>query len=115
MIPQLTQIFSIFSGGKFIWKVIRNYRVLSDAVKNISDVLKQMHDAKRATPEANETSVLLLSVSNILKTGVIDVPGVDEYELALGVDQINTNFVLSVKDAKSDKFHQIKFKKKGGK
>ena len=102
-----TQLFSLIKGSSFIWKLLSNWKILKDSLTVISDTLKKMHDEGRDLPETSEASQMLLALSNIIKTQVIDIPGVDEYEISIGIDKINTAFMLSIEDAKSSKYHQI--------
>lgn len=112
MITQIFNVYKWITGLKFIWKVARNWSVLSLSLAKISETLKAMHDDSRSLPNATETSEMLLAISNIIKTEIIDVPGVDEYQIALDIDQFSTSLALSIQDTKSGKFHEIVLKKK---
>lgn len=107
MIPLLSRVWTLISGSKFLFLLIRHYSILSSSFKSIEDVLSLMAKDSRSLPNHMETQILCMSISNILKTGVIDLPGVDEYQIAIGLDQINSNMVLSIQDSKSGKYHQI--------
>lgn len=107
MIPILSRMWSLITGSKFIWKLIRNWAVLSDSMHAIENTLSNMQKDGRYVPNREESSILLMALSNILKTEIIDMPGVDEYQISLEIDQINSNFQLSIKDSKSEKFLKI--------
>jgi len=64
----------------------------------IEDTLSNMQKDGRKVPNIEESSILLMALSNILKTEIIDIPGVDEYQISLDIDQINS---------KSEKFLKI--------
>jgi len=113
MIPIISRLWSLITGSKFIWTLIRNWAVLTDAFSNIEKVLSEMQADGRKVPNQQEASILLMCLSNILKTEIIDMPGVDEYQISLEIDQINSNFQLSIKDAKSEKFLKIPVITKG--
>ena len=113
MIPLLSRIWSLITASKFLFLLVRHYVVLKDAFTGIESVLTNMTKDARALPTHEETQILCVSVSNILKTGVIDLPGVDEYQLAIGLDNIQANMVLSIQDKKSGKYHTIPVLKKG--
>lgn len=113
MIPLLSRIWTLISASGFLLKLIRNYSVLSGSFKSIEDVLSFMTSEKRTLPNHIESQILCMAISNILKTGVIDIPGVDEYQIAIGLDQINANMVLSIQDSKSGKYHEIPVLTKG--
>lgn len=113
MIALLSRVWSLVSVSKFFILFIRHRLVLETAFNSISGVLIEMNKEGRALPKHDESQILVMAVSNILKTGVIDIPGVDEYEIAIGLDQINSNMVLSIEDTRSGKFHQIPILGKG--
>lgn len=94
-----------------LWKIVRNWSVLTDALECFSQTLKKMHEEDRYMPDQLESQQLLLALSNIIKTEIIDVPGVDEYELALSIDRFTDTLKLSIEDSKSGKYHQLNFKK----
>ena len=109
----LQKLYKLITGSSILWKLIRNYAVLSEACGGIENVIKNMTDQGRALPDRDEAMILVKCISNILKTGVIDIPGVDEYELALNLDMINSNMSLGVEDLKSGKYFEIPVPKKG--
>lgn len=84
-----------------------NWRVLSTAFKAVSDVLTEMHKADRKLPDTNESQALLMAMSNILKTGVVDIPGVDEYQLSLDLDKFSSSLIFSIEDSKTKKYHDL--------
>lgn len=100
----IKRLFSLVYNSKIIWKLIRNYRVLSESFKTIETVINNINNRDRVLPDAEESRALLTACSNILKTGVIDIPGVDEYELSLKFDYINEQWAIGLKDDKSGKF-----------
>lgn len=106
-------IFSMFTASKFFWTVLTNWKVLADNSKGIEQVLKNMFDEGRKIPSEEEIPVILVCVSNILKTGVIDIPMIDEYEIALSIDKVNASFSLAIGDAKSGKYIAIPIITKG--
>ena len=112
MIPVLSQIWAMISGCKFFWKVISNWVVLKDSFVAIENTLKNMQADGRMVPNQDETPILLMSISNILKTEIIDIPGVDEFKIAASIDQLNANFSISIQDAKSGKYFSIPIVKK---
>lgn len=112
MITLLKRIYGLISGSGFLWKLARNYKVLNDACKAIETVLVNVAATDRKLPDMDESQILLSAISNILKTGIIDIPGVDEMQIAIGLDHINKNISLSVTDAKSGKFMEIPLIKK---
>lgn len=109
----LKRVWGLLSGTGFLWKLARNYRVLSDSFGAIEKVLLQMRGDNRKLPSQEQSIVLLQAISNILKTGVIDIPGVDEIEISIGIDQITQQMAIGIKDAKSGKFHEFPILKGG--
>lgn len=113
MIALLSRLWSLVAVSKFFILFIRHRLVLEEAFGSVSEVLAKMNADKRALPDHSESQVLVMAVSNILKTGIIDLPGVDEYQIAIGLDNINQNMVLSIQDSKSGQFHKIPVLGKG--
>lgn len=111
MLPQLGMIYSLITGSKFLWKVVRNWSVLSKSLYAISDTLKKMHAEGRNIPDMTESQILLMALSNVVKTEVIDIPGVDEYSLSLDIDKFSSSLALSIEDSKSGKYHEVTIKK----
>lgn len=107
MFTQLKFLYTLISGSKLLWKVIRNWRVLSNSLESITNILKNMNADDRHLPNSMESSQLILCFSNILKTGVIDIPGIDEYQISLDLDNFSSSLMLSIEDSKSGKFHDI--------
>lgn len=103
----ILNIYKLITGSKFIWKVFRNWAVLSEAFSTISKTLVKIHEEGRKLPDQSESTQLLLCLSNIVKTEIIDIPGVDEYELSLEIDKFSTSLLMSIEDKKSGKFHQV--------
>lgn len=91
--------FQWVMGLSFLWKVVRNMGTLRTAVKAIEDVYKEIEASGRKIPNVEEAQTVLNSLSNILKTGVIDIAGIDDYKIAAGLDEINHNLQLSLKDS----------------
>ncbi len=107
----LTSLYGLISGSKFIWKLVSNWSVLSDSLKCISQTLTEMRESGRQLPEPNESTQMLMAFSNILKTGIIDIPGLDEYQISLDIDKFSSSLLLSIEDKKSGKYHELLLKK----
>lgn len=111
-ISLIKKVWSLLSGSGLIWKVLRNFKVLSDSFGGIETVLNNMTVEKRKLPTHAEIEMIARAVSNILKTGVIDFPGVDEYAIAVNIDEMTATYAVSIQDAKSDKYIQLPIIKK---
>ena len=111
--PSLMSIYTFITGSKFIWKIVTNWRVLSTSLKVISETLTTMREQSRSVPNTEETQQMLLAASNILKTGVIDLPGIDEYQISADIDKFSQGVSLAITDSKNKKYHSLKLKKKG--
>lgn len=112
MISLISKIYSLFSGGGFLFKLVRNYSVLSKNCQAIETIINNMIIEDRKLPSQQDSVYLLTAISNILKTGVIDIPGVDEVNLAIGIDSISKNISMSIEDSVSGKFIEIPVIKK---
>ena len=108
----LKRIYSLITGSSFLWKLIRHYAVLSAAFKSIESVLQNISAENRKLPTQEESLILLKAISNILKTGVIDIPGVDEYELAMNLDLVGSNMSIGIEDLKTGKYFEVPVMKK---
>lgn len=111
MLGLLQTVFGFITGSKIIWKVISNYRILSDTSQAVSTVFHNMHNEDRSSPTQPELVALSQALSNVLKTNIIDIPGFDELELVAAVDRFSGSLVTSMTDAKSGKFHKIVLKR----
>lgn len=107
----LRTAFTFFTGTKIIWKVLTNYRILADSSDVISTVFKNLHAENRVTPTQEESQALLTTLSNVIKTGIIDIPGFDEMELVAQIDRVNGALTTSIRDVKSGKYHKVSIKK----
>lgn len=107
----LTALYGLLTGSKFIWKIVRNWSVLSKSFQGVTDILSNMNAEGRSLPNTEETQMLLNAVSNIVKTEIIDIPGLDEYSLAVNLDHFSSSLGISIQDSKNGKFHTIKVKK----
>ena len=107
IINVLKRIYGLLTGSSFLWKVIRNYAVLAASFKAIEGVIQNVSQSGRALPNQDESLIIIKAISNILKTGVIDIPGVDEYELAMNLDMVNSNMSLGIEDLKTGKYFEI--------
>lgn len=108
----LSRVYGLVSGSSIIWKVISNWKILSTSLSSIETVMSNMGAEKRHLPTTEETQILLLACSNILKTKVIDIPGLDEYELAMNLDKASSSLALSIKDSTSGAYHVLPLIKK---
>lgn len=111
MFTTLKTLFTFISGAKIIWKVIANYRILSDSAKTVNTVFNNVKVRGDSTPNQEEAQALLQAASNVLKTGVIDLPGLDEYELTSTIDRAVGAITTSISDSKNSKYHKISLKK----
>lgn len=107
IINVLKRLYGLLTGSSFLWKIVRNYAVLAASFKAIEGVIQSVSQSGRSLPNQDESMILLKAISNILKTGVVDIPGVDEYELAMNLDMVNSNMSLGIEDLKTGKYFEI--------
>lgn len=103
----LKRIWGLVASSGLFWKVLKNWTILSESLKGIETVLHNLTEEKRALPNHDEAVTLLHALSNILKTGVIDIPGVDEYKIALNLDEVASSYTISIEDAKNEKYLEL--------
>lgn len=108
----LMTIWAYIRASGFIWKLIANYKVLSEAVKCIEVNAQAMMSRDSAIPSGEEGQLMLMALSNILKTGIIDLPLVDEYQLSLDLDQITGQMRIAINDSASGKYNSLVIGKK---
>lgn len=106
-IQVFSKLWTLISGSRFFWALLKNYGVLKENLRVIGEIITKVMQEGRKTPDCDETNRLLKAVSNILKTEVIDLPEIDEYQLAIKIDEINANLVCELKDTKSDKTFKV--------
>lgn len=111
IISLLGSAWSVVKGSRFFWGIIKHYGVLKENLQAIGNVIKAVMESDRKVPSCEEGQILLRAISNILKTQVIDLPGLDEYELAVSIDEITGTLVCQLTDKASSKV----FKLAGGK
>lgn len=111
IIELLKQLGGFITGGGIIWKFIRHYRVLSDSSKAVSQVIQNISNRGDKLPEIHETQIIIQAMSNVLKTGIIDIPGIDEYKISAALDKVNENVAISFEDYTSGQFHILRVEK----
>lgn len=112
LLSLIKKSFKLVSGSKIIFKLVRHYAVLNESLTCINTVMTNLSNDNRTLPTHAEGHALLIAISNILKTGLIDVPGIDEYDLALKFDYVSEQFALGIADSKSGKYHTLPVLKK---
>lgn len=112
IISVLKKLYGLITGSSFFWKVLKNYSVLSNAFKTIEEIIAAMSKDARALPTQDESLILVKAISNILKTGVIDIPGVDEYQLSINLDMVSSQISIGIEDSKTGKYHELSVPKK---
>lgn len=94
----VSKIWDWLSHFQFLWRVLRNWFTLSNAVHDIENVFEEIAKQNRKLPNMGETQVLLNAISNILKTEVIQITGLDDFKVAAGLDEISHSLHLSLTD-----------------
>jgi len=109
------KIWALLNGSAFFWKALRNYGKIKNLFEVVSQVLNDMHARGDSLPDCNETSKLASVFSEAFKADIIDLPYLDEYQLALVLDKINANLVCSIEDKKTGKTQTLAIKSNGPK
>lgn len=94
--------YKFFAAMPMFWKVMRNYGAIKEIISEASQVLKV--SAERGHPSCEETQKLFAIARKALKTGIIDIPGVDENQLAVALYDLENNLICSVN--RGEKMHK---------
>lgn len=76
------------------WLILKNVGLIYDTFKLVGKILPQAVREKKL-PDCAESQVLLKNVIKLLEGGVIDVPQVDEKEIAAALKQIEERMQCS--------------------
>lgn len=98
----LLNAWSFINGSAFFWRFVKNYGTLKNSLLAVEAVFQSKDARGDKTPNSEEAQILLQAVSNILKSGLIDFPGVDEYEIGVGLEQLSGQIHLSMTDSKGN-------------
>lgn len=94
----LKYLYLFVTGSKYFWRIVRNYAEIKNFCIVISNTITAMHTDKRKSPNMHELSLLLPAISAILRSELIDIPGINEYELALEVDSFAGKLKVAITD-----------------
>ena len=103
LINLIKKLWGLAMGSKIFFKVIANYGLICETVKLLEDTLANMQREGRKVPNQQEMCDILPKLSELLKTGIIDLPMVDEYSLALDIDHIYSSMQISLRDRTGNK------------
>ena len=92
-------MISILTG---IWPIIKNIGLVIDFFKVVKSVFQSVASRDVKIPNCDETKLLIDQLRKLLDSGVIDVPGVDEKEIAGVLGQIEERLVCVVDKAQKD-------------
>lgn len=99
MFTAIFNLFGLIKGSSFFWKIIRNFFTLKNSFEAISATIDGIMKSDREMPTAPEMQVILKAFSNIMKTGIIILPGVDDYEVAAFIDKVSGELEISLSDS----------------
>ncbi|MEO8839789.1 MAG: hypothetical protein ABI351_13895 [Herbaspirillum sp.] len=91
-------IFSLIKSPGLFWKVISNWHVIISIINDTEGVIDEMVKAKRVLPDPQECGTIAHCASEFLKIGLINVPFIDDYQLAVEIDNFSASLKVGVKD-----------------
>jgi len=75
-----------------VWSVLKNIGLVISLFKSISSLISDVAETKSA-PKQNLVSGFLKSLEQLLDSGAIDIPGVDEKAVSDALKQIESQLV----------------------
>lgn len=94
-------MFSLLGKLPALWPILKNIGFVIDFFRTMQVVLVDVSKRPTKIPSCEETRLILRSTRELLERGIIDVPGVDELEIAKILGQIEERVVCAV-----DKTHR---------
>jgi hypothetical protein len=78
-----------------VWTVIKNLRTIISFFGVLKELIVKVSQGKRL-PDCQETHELLQAVENLLDSGVIDIPGVDEKQISAALKEIESQWTCKI-------------------
>lgn len=78
-----------------LWKVITNLKTIIAFFNVLKSLILKVAEGKRL-PDCRETHELLAAIRNLLDSGVIDLPGVDEKQVSQGLLEIESQWTCKL-------------------
>lgn len=78
-----------------LWKVISNLKTIISFFNVLKNLIVKVSEGKRL-PDCQETHELLGAVENLLDSGVIDIPGVDEQKISSALKEIESQWTCKI-------------------
>ncbi len=73
-----------------VFGIIGHLGVIMDAVKSVEKLVEEVVTTK-APPSSQSIKLVLSSVANLFDSGVIDIPGVEEHDIAAALKTIESH------------------------
>jgi hypothetical protein len=70
-----------------VWSIIKNLSLIMSFVRSIESLVREVAQ-KKSVPEAKSIDTVLNHVETLLRKGVIDIPEVDEIQIADAIKAI---------------------------
>lgn len=96
LIPGLGQVLEILTSAKWFWKVLNNWGTIRKVLGDVESVVVSMLERKKPTPDCNDTKKLVDALQILFDSGLIDLPGVDEHNVARILMNIENNLNCSL-------------------
>jgi len=70
-----------------VWSILKNIGLIMSFVRSIESLVREVAQ-KKSVPEAKSIDTVLNHVESLLRKGVIDIPEVDEIQIADAIKAI---------------------------
>lgn len=91
-----SQFFALLSGAKWFWAILNNWGAIRKILSDVESVGKGMLSRHSTLPSCDETKLLLDAVKILFERGLIDLPGVDESNIAKVLGNVEANLVCEI-------------------
>lgn len=92
----IMQVITFLSGAKWFWKILNNWGAIRKIISNVEIVVKAMLSRSDTTPTCDEVKLLLDSAKVLFERELIDLPMVDEKEVARIFGNMENNLVCEI-------------------
>lgn len=96
----LVKIWSVLKNFKFFMQVLKNWNLIHESQKVLTGIILTLVKEKRL-PHCSETQITLGIFKKLLDADLVDIPGVDENELARMFDEVSSQLICAIENEKS--------------
>lgn len=94
--PGLGQVLIAISGAKWFYSIIRNWGAIRQVVQSMESVAQGMLSRESPVPTCDETKKLLDCARILFDRELIDLPGIEEKDVARILGNIENNLICEI-------------------